>query len=154
MEYIDVHLSHVAPMAWEGFPGRLNVALVEVTGVTEDGELVPSSSVGNNKTWIDLADRVILEVNARQPRELDGMHDIYYGTALPPHRRPVMINRPDDRIGIPHFTCPPGEDRRHRRDRRSGPQHRLQADRRRLPGDRQPPHRLPRPRGAGRADAA
>jgi succinyl-CoA:acetate CoA-transferase len=107
MQYIDVHLSHVAQMAWEGFLGKLDVALVEITGITEDGELIPSSSVGNNKTWIDLADRVILEVNARQPLELDGMHDIYYGTALPPHRRPVMINRPEDRIGIPHFTCPP-----------------------------------------------
>jgi succinyl-CoA:acetate CoA-transferase len=107
MEYIDVHLSHVAQMAWEGFLGKLDVALVEVTGISEDGELIPSSSVGNNKTWIDLADRVILEVNARQPLEFDGMHDIYYGTALPPDRRPVLINRPEDRIGGPHFACPP-----------------------------------------------
>ena len=107
MEYIDVHLSHVAQMAWEGFLGKLDVALIEVTGIAENGELIPSSSVGNNKTWIDLADKVILEVNAKQPLELDGMHDIYYGTALPPHRRPVLINRSDDRIGTPHFSCPP-----------------------------------------------
>jgi succinyl-CoA:acetate CoA-transferase len=107
MEYIDVHLSHVAQMAWEGFLGKLDVALVEVAGITEDGDLIPSSSVGNNKTWIDLADKVILEVNARQPLELDGMHDIYYGTALPPKRRPLMINRSEDRIGVPHFACPP-----------------------------------------------
>jgi succinyl-CoA:acetate CoA-transferase len=107
MEYIDVHLSHVAQMAWEGFLGRLDVALVEVAGITEEGDLVPSTSVGNNKTWIDLADKVILEVNTRQPLELDGMHDIYYGTALPPNRRPLMITRPDDRIGVPHFACPP-----------------------------------------------
>jgi succinyl-CoA:acetate CoA-transferase len=107
MEYLDVHLSHVAQMAWEGFLGKLDIALLEVTGITEDGELIPSTSVGNNKTWIDLADKVILEVNSRHPLELDGMHDIYYGTALPPNRRPVMINSPEDRIGIPHFTCPP-----------------------------------------------
>ena len=61
---------HVAQIAWEGFLGHLDVALVEVTGITEDGRLVPSSSVGNNKTWIDLADRVVLEVNAWQPMEL------------------------------------------------------------------------------------
>ena len=66
MEYIDVHLSHVAQMVWEGFLGHLDVALVEVSGITADGELIPSSSVGNNKTWIDLADAVILEVNAWQ----------------------------------------------------------------------------------------
>jgi succinyl-CoA:acetate CoA-transferase len=106
MDYLDVHLSHVAQMAWEGFFGKLNVALIEVAGITEEGDLIPSSSVGNNKTWIDLADKVILEVNAQQPFELDGMHDIYYGTALPPHRLPLMIVRSEDRIGVPHFTCP------------------------------------------------
>jgi succinyl-CoA:acetate CoA-transferase len=98
MEYLDVHLSHVAQMAWEGFLGHLDVALVEVTGIAEDGRLVPSSSVGNNKTWIDLADRVILEVNAWQPMELHGMHDVYYGTALPPDRR--LPNRSGRRQAI------------------------------------------------------
>jgi succinyl-CoA:acetate CoA-transferase len=85
MDYLDLHLSHVAQMVWEGFFGHLDLALVEVAGVTEDGDLVPSSSVGNNKTWLDLADRVILEVNSWQPIEMEGIHDIYYGTALPPH---------------------------------------------------------------------
>src|SRR3954447_5653802 len=66
MEYIDVHLSHVAQMVWEGFLGHLDVALVEVSGITTDGDLIPSSSVGNNKTWIDVADAVILEVNSWQ----------------------------------------------------------------------------------------
>src|SRR3712207_1983396 len=97
MEYIDVHLSHVAQMAWMGFLGDLDVALVEVSGITEDGDLVPSASVGNNKTWIDLADRVVLEVNSWQSAALDGMHDVYYGTALPPDRRPIMLTRPGDR---------------------------------------------------------
>ena len=54
-----------------------------------------------------MADRVILEVNSWQPAELDGMHDIYHGTALPPHRTPIPILRPSDRIGVPHLRCPP-----------------------------------------------
>ncbi|MEU8621886.1 acetyl-CoA hydrolase/transferase family protein [Streptomyces sp. NPDC048623] len=107
MEYLDMHLSHVAQSAWQGFLGKLDIAVIEVTGVTEDGRLIPSSSVGNNKTWIERADAVILEVNARQPAELEGMHDVYYGTALPPYRTPVPINRPTDRIGVPHLICPP-----------------------------------------------
>ncbi len=107
MDYLDVHLSHVAQMVWEGFFGHLDVAVVEVAGITEDGSLIPSSSVGNNKTWLDQADRVILEVNSWQPAELEGMHDIYYGTALPPHRKPLEIVEPSDRIGIPYLTCPP-----------------------------------------------
>jgi succinyl-CoA:acetate CoA-transferase len=107
MDYLDVHLSHVAQMVWEGFFGHLDLALVEVAGITSDGDLIPSTSVGNNKTWIDQAEHVILEVNDRQPSGLDGMHDIYYGTALPPDRRPLEIISPADRIGVPHFRCPP-----------------------------------------------
>ena len=87
--------------------GTSDIALVEVAGITDDGELIPSSSVGNNKTWIDQAERVILEVNSWQPIELEGMHDIYYGTALPPDRKPIQIVRPADRIGVPYFRCPP-----------------------------------------------
>ncbi|MGZ4649863.1 MAG: acetyl-CoA hydrolase/transferase family protein [Kineosporiaceae bacterium] len=106
MEYIDVHLSHVAPLAWQGFLGPLDIAVIEVSGITEDGHLVPSSSVGNNKTWLDLADRVILEVNSWQSPALNGMHDIYYGTALPPERVPIPLLHPGDRIGVPYFRCP------------------------------------------------
>jgi len=109
IDYLDVHLSHVAQLAWEGFLGPLDVAVVEVSAITADGELVPSSSVGNNKTWLDLADRVVLEVNSWQPAGLDGMHDVYYGTALPPHRRPVQLTSPSDRIGVPHLRVDPGK---------------------------------------------
>jgi succinyl-CoA:acetate CoA-transferase len=107
MDYLDVHLSHVAQMVWQGFFGHLDVAVVEVSGITEDGDLVPSASVGNNKTWIDQADAVILEVNSWQPSGLEGMHDIYYGTALPPDRKPIQILRAGDRIGVPYLHCPP-----------------------------------------------
>src|SRR6478735_6679535 len=107
MDYLDVHLSHVAQMVWEGFFGHLDIALIEVAGITNDGQLIPSSSVGNNKTWIDQADHVILEVNSWQPPELEGMHDIYYGTALPPNRKPIQIVAPGDRIGTPYLQCPP-----------------------------------------------
>ncbi len=107
LEYLDLHLSHVAQMVWEGFFGHLDVAIIEVVGLTGAGDLIPSSSVGNNKTWIDMADKVILEVNSWQPTELEGMHDIYYGTALPPHRRPIEILEPSDRIGVPYLRCPP-----------------------------------------------
>jgi len=107
MEYFDMHLSQVAPMAWQGFLGPLDVAVVEVAGIRADGSLIPSSSVGNNKTWIDRAQGVILEVNRWQNPALEGMHDIYYGTALPPHRVPIPLVRPDDRIGDTHFRCDP-----------------------------------------------
>ena len=106
MDYIDVHLSHVAQMVTEGFLGPLDFAIIEAVGFTADGDLIPSSSVGNNKTWIDQAANVIVEVNAAQSREFDGIHDIYYGTALPPLRTPIPLTAPGDRIGVPHLICP------------------------------------------------
>ncbi|WP_332654881.1 acetyl-CoA hydrolase/transferase family protein [Brevundimonas sp.] len=107
MEYFDMHLSQVAPVAWQGFLGPLDTAVVEISGIREDGALIPSSSVGNNKTWLDRASQVILEVNRWQNPALEGMHDIYYGTALPPHRRPIPLVRPDERIGEPWLRCDP-----------------------------------------------
>ncbi|MDD2878067.1 MAG: acetyl-CoA hydrolase/transferase family protein [Acidiphilium sp.] len=105
MEYFDMHLSQVAPMAWQGFLGPLDTALIEVTGIRPDGALIPSSSVGNNKTWLDRASQVIVEVNRWQNPALEGMHDIYYGTALPPHRVPIPLVRADDRIGEIYLRC-------------------------------------------------
>ncbi|MGX4801525.1 acetyl-CoA hydrolase/transferase family protein [Bradyrhizobium guangdongense] len=109
MDYIDIHLSHVAQFAWFGFLGHLDVALIEVTAILPDGSLVPSASVGNNKTWLDQADRIILEVNSGVSTALHGMHDNYYGTRLPPHRKPIPIVGPGDRIGETAFRCDPNK---------------------------------------------
>jgi len=103
MDYMDIHLSHVAQFVEYGFLGKLNVALIEVTAVLEDGRLIPSSSIGNNKTWIDQAERVILEVNSWQPPALEGMHDIYYGLQPPPNRGPIPLVRTGQRIGTPYL---------------------------------------------------
>ncbi|AYG96178.1 acetyl-CoA hydrolase/transferase family protein [Brevundimonas naejangsanensis] len=109
MEYLDMHLSQVAPAAWQGFLGPLDTAVVEVSGIREDGTLIPSSSVGNNKTWLDRAERIVLEVNSWQNAALDGMHDIYYGTALPPNRVPIPLTKPTDLIGETGFRVDPAK---------------------------------------------
>ncbi len=106
MEYMDIHLGHVAQYVEYGFLGKMDWALIEVTAILEDGRLVPSSSVGNNRTWIEQAEKVIVEVNARQPAELEGMHDIYYGLQPPPNRQPIPLVHPGQRIGSPYLQIP------------------------------------------------
>ena len=98
-DYCDIHLSHSGPQVRQGFLGPMDVAIIEVTAITEDGDLIPSSSVGNNNMYLDCAERVILEVNSWQSEDLEGMHDIYYGTQLPPNNVPIPILDPGDRIG-------------------------------------------------------
>jgi len=109
VDYVDTHLSHSAQHMWFGFYGNLDVAVVEVAAILPNGLLVPGSSVGNNKTWLDQADKVILEVNSWQPRDLEGFHDIYYGTALPPHRFPLQLTHSMQRIGDPYLRVDPAK---------------------------------------------
>ena len=106
MEYFDFHLGSVAQYVRCGFFGDLDTAIIELTGITEDGKLIPSTSVGNNQVFIDCAREVILEVNYYHPLALEGMHDVYE-PALPPNVQPIMILKPSDRIGSPYLTCPP-----------------------------------------------
>jgi succinyl-CoA:acetate CoA-transferase len=105
MQYTDLHLSHVAQLVWFGFLGHLDVAVIEVAGILPDGRLIPSTSVGNNKTWLDQADKIILEVNSMHHPALEGMHDIYYGTQLPPDRHPIPLVRANGRIGEAYLRC-------------------------------------------------
>jgi succinyl-CoA:acetate CoA-transferase len=109
MEYVDLHLSHVAQAVSEGFFGELDTAVIEVSAITADGRLVPSSSVGNNRAWIEFADRVIIEVNAWQSADWLGMHDIHYGPTMPPGRAPLQITWPGDRIGESTIACDPAK---------------------------------------------
>src|ERR1035441_2260393 len=83
MDYMDIHLSHVAQFVEYGFLGKMDVALIEVTAILEDGRVVPSSSIGNNKPWMDCGEGIILEVNSWQPMALEGMAILEDGRVVP-----------------------------------------------------------------------
>ncbi len=104
--YFDNHLSHAAPLTAGGALGPLHTALIEVTAIRPDGKLVPSSSVGNNQSWLDQAEQVILEVNSWQNEALEGIHDIYR-VARFPNTQPIPIVRPDDIVGERFMTVDP-----------------------------------------------
>ncbi|MGV0326456.1 acetyl-CoA hydrolase/transferase family protein [Corynebacterium confusum] len=103
--YQDVHLSHMGQQVEEGFYGDFQVAIIEVVRITEDGNIVPSSAVGNNLEYIEAADKIILEVNEWQSLNLEGMHDIYRIEKLP-NRQPIPITKVSDRIGETYIEVP------------------------------------------------
>jgi len=108
--YADIHLSHFHNQLVQGFFGRLDWAIVEATAITTDGELVPSTSLGLNRTYLEHADRIIVEVNQWQSPELIGLHDVYYGTeANPPNRVPIPLTHPGDIIGQPTLRVVPAK---------------------------------------------
>ncbi|MHA7178329.1 hypothetical protein ACX80D_16960 [Arthrobacter sp. Sr24] len=48
--------------ARHGHRRRDQFAINEVVGIREDGSLIPSATVGKNRTWLDRADAMIIEV--------------------------------------------------------------------------------------------
>lgn len=107
VQYTDLHLSHVAQMSRYGYlGGKVDVAIVEACAITEDGHIIPTTSLGNAASYIQSADIVIVEVNVAQPLELEGMHDVYIPLD-PPHRLPIPIVKPDDRIGTTYIPAGP-----------------------------------------------
>ncbi|ADL08567.1 succinate CoA transferase [Thermosediminibacter oceani DSM 16646] len=106
IEFVDLHLSHMPQMIRYGFLGKLDVAIVEAVAIREDGGIVPATSVGNTPVFIEMAEKVIVELNESQPLELEGMHDIYT-PENPPHRKPIPITKTADRIGTTYIPCNP-----------------------------------------------
>ena len=109
MNYLDLHLSHVAQMSRYGYlGGEVDIAIVEACAITEDGHIVPTTSLGNSASFVQSAKQVIVEINVTQPLELEGMHDVYIPMD-PPDRQPVMITKVDDRIGTTYIPCDPSK---------------------------------------------
>ena len=107
-EYFDMHLSELAQDLRYGFLGKIDVAIVEAADVTEDGEIVPTCGVGILPTICRMADRIIVELNDKHPKEIRGMHDIYE-PADPPYRREIPVFTPSDRIGLPYVKVDPAK---------------------------------------------
>ena len=110
IDYCDLHLSASAQMARYGYmqKHKIDVAIVEAAAITEDGNLIPTTSLGNAASYVQTADVVIVEVNTSQPIELEGMHDVYVPLD-PPYRLPIPVVRPDTRIGTPFIPCDPAK---------------------------------------------
>lgn len=105
IKYVDMHLSHTAQMARYGFlGGKVDVAIVEACAITAEGNIIPTTSLGNAASYVQSADIVIVEINVSQPLALEGMHDVYIPMD-PPHRLPINIVKVDDRIGTPYIPC-------------------------------------------------
>lgn len=103
-EFLDMHLSHVPHYTKLGFLGKIDIAIIEAVAITEEGHIIPSTSIGTSPTYVEMADKVIIEINTSQPLELEGMADIYI-PKNPPYTRPIPIMMPNDRIGTEYIPC-------------------------------------------------
>ncbi|MGG0658174.1 acetyl-CoA hydrolase/transferase family protein [Rummeliibacillus pycnus] len=98
MLFVDQHLSVTAEYLRQKAINKIDVAVVEAVAITEDGMLIPTTSVGNSPIYIQNADKVIIELNLASYPQLEGIHDIYVPVAQG-ERGPIPLIHASDRIG-------------------------------------------------------
>ena len=105
-QFVDMHLSSVPQtLAW-GFFGKLDFAVVEATELTPDGRVYLTTSIGASPTFLQCAEKVIIEINRYHSQRLREMHDIIT-LAPPPHRGPVPLREPLEKVGWPYVGVDP-----------------------------------------------
>jgi acetyl-CoA hydrolase len=106
VEYVDLHLSHLAPMVKSHVWGTIDHAILEAAAVHPDGRILLTSSVGAVPTFGRLARSITVELNGYHPDTLEGLHDIYELTPAP-NTREIPIYRVSDRIGATMLQVDP-----------------------------------------------
>jgi acetyl-CoA hydrolase len=99
-------VKNLPQMVRYGFLGPLHWAVVEAADVTAGGGVVLTASVGASNTYLHRADKVLLEVNARHPASLLGLHDIWEPKD-PPARSEIPVFHVSDRVGSPICAVDP-----------------------------------------------
>ena len=98
MHYFDTHLSHISQDLRYGFYGDIDVAIIEVTEMSPNGEFILGAGLGMSPTLAQMAKKVIIEYSSYYHTSFRGFHDNYL-LLDPPHRREIPIYKPSDRIG-------------------------------------------------------
>ena len=98
LSYVEQQMSKMPRLLRSGSFGRIDVAVVEALGFDDDGDLIPTSSIGMTHYLMDEADEIIVEINTAQPEALRRLHDIYIPAAAP-DTQPIPLVRTNQRIG-------------------------------------------------------
>lgn len=96
--FIDQHLSHTVEQMRNHQIKKPDVTVIEAVAITEEGHIVPTTSVGNSANLAVFAQKVIVELNLAHNPNLEGLHDIYIPGDRP-NRQPIPLLKVDDRIG-------------------------------------------------------
>jgi succinate CoA transferase len=104
--FVDMHLSHVPQSVLFGFFGTIDVAVVEASELTSDGRIYLTTSVGASPTFLQAAEKVIIELNHEQSRGVGEMADIVIPKP-PPYRPAIDLDHPLQRIGKKYVRIDP-----------------------------------------------
>jgi succinyl-CoA:acetate CoA-transferase len=107
IHYYDIWLGEFSRQLKYGFLdnvcGSIDIALIEAVKINEDGSIIASLSLDNIPLYVQLAKKIIIELNTTKPSEIEGIHDIYF----PQPRSPIPITMVNQRIGTSYIPCDP-----------------------------------------------
>ncbi|WP_079528403.1 acetyl-CoA hydrolase/transferase family protein [Halobacillus hunanensis] len=95
--FVDHHLSHTSELVRGNVLETIDYAILEAVSITEDGMVIPTTSIGNSLAFAQHAESIIIEINMKQPN-LEGLHDLY-APGKQGERDPIPLTKVDDRIG-------------------------------------------------------
>ena len=98
IRYIDAHLGKMGYLVRTGAVPAPTVAVIEVSAILPDGRVCLSTSGGNSVCYLDMAPKIILELNTRLGDSCIGIHDDAL-PELPPHAKPLPVYSAGDRVG-------------------------------------------------------
>src|SRR5699024_11164583 len=75
--FVDHHLSYTAELVRGNVIESIDYAILEAVSVTEDGMIIPTTSIGNSAVFAEHAKSIIIEINTAQTTLLEGVHDLY-----------------------------------------------------------------------------
>ncbi|AST90225.1 acetyl-CoA hydrolase/transferase family protein [Sutcliffiella cohnii] len=96
--FVDHHLSHTAELLRANVIEPVDYAILEAVSISEDGMVIPTTSIGNSLTFATHAKNIIIEINMAQSPLLEGLHDLY-DPGKQGERNPIPLTKVDDRIG-------------------------------------------------------
>ena len=96
--FMDNHLSETAEYLRNGHLSPVDCCVIEAVAITEDGGIVPTTSVGNSANFAKQANMIIVELNTSVSANFEGLHDIYTLEKVG-NRKPIEILDCDTRIG-------------------------------------------------------
>lgn len=104
--FIDQHLSETAELLANGHIPAMDYAVIEASAIDENGNIIPTTSIGNSVTFAQLSNKIIIEINTSVPVSFTGIHDIFLPGEYP-DRKIIPIVKPDTRIGVDYITVDP-----------------------------------------------
>ncbi|MBU5467271.1 acetyl-CoA hydrolase/transferase family protein [Virgibacillus sp. MSJ-26] len=96
--FVDHHLSHTAELLRSNAIESIDYAILEAVSITEDGQIILTTSIGNSLSFAENAEHIIIEINMSQSEKLQGIHDLY-NPGKQGERMPIPLSKADGRIG-------------------------------------------------------